>query len=149
MLLRQATLKDADALFDLVQETIRTSYEKCYQKSAVDFFCRHHNKEKITQAILAKEVYLLEDTRRIWATGSIEDNSICRLFVHPHIQGQGLGTTLMDFLEGLLFSSYPTIRLDASLPALNFYKKRGYQVVQTLEQGTFRYQVMEKTRVTE
>lgn len=148
MHLRQATIADADALFDLIQLTIHTCYPAWYGEDAVAFFSKHHNKEKIVQAICAHEVYLLEEDQQILATGSTEANSICRLFVHPQQQGQGLGSTLMDFFEELLFSSYPIIQLDASLPAENLYKKRGYRVVRTQEQASFSYQVMEKAKNT-
>lgn len=45
----KATKKDIDAVYELVQETIKTIYPKYYLAEVVDFFCEHYCKENIAK----------------------------------------------------------------------------------------------------
>lgn len=38
----KATSKEADKIYALVQDTIRTIYPQYYPREVVDFFCEHH-----------------------------------------------------------------------------------------------------------
>lgn len=40
----RAEIKDAELIYELVCNTVRTVYPKYYPVEAVDFFCRHHSK---------------------------------------------------------------------------------------------------------
>ena len=47
----KAIEKDLDAVWELVQETIKTVYPKYYPAEVVDFFCEHHCKDNIAKDI--------------------------------------------------------------------------------------------------
>ena len=111
----------------IVHTTIKEIYPHYYPAGAVKFFLSHHSDENIKAAILAGQVYLYESEGSFLATGSIVKDELCRLFVLPSYQGAGIGSELMSFLEGMIFTSYPQVKLDSSLPGYDLYIKRGYK----------------------
>lgn len=60
-------------------------------------------------------------------TVTISGNNINRLFVLPEYQHKGYGKALLDFAEKKILESYECVQIDASLPAKQIYKKRGYK----------------------
>lgn len=59
MNLVKARPEDAKAIFDLVQETIKTVYPLHYPTGVVDFFCAPRNQEAISSDIAKGEVMAL------------------------------------------------------------------------------------------
>ena len=47
MIYELAKIEDIQAVYDVVQHTIRTIYPKYYPAEVVDFFCEHHNSDAI------------------------------------------------------------------------------------------------------
>lgn len=144
-----ATLSDADLIYDLVQETIRTIYPKYYPGEVVDFFCNLHCKEKIEQDIKAGDVGILIVDGNIVGTGSYEVNHITRVYVKPEYQGRGYGSYIMQGLEDEIANKYDKACLDASLPACSIYEHRGYKTIRhdkwKCENGVILvYEIMEK-----
>lgn len=126
-----ATADHLETVVGLVRGTIRAVYPAYYPSGAVDFFLAYHSDEAILSAIQRGEVYLFEEGGEFVATGSAEGNYLTRLFVRVERQGEGIGSSVMDFLEGLAFREHDEARLDASLPAVGMYLKRGYEVARS------------------
>lgn len=51
MIYELATTQDLQAVYDVVQYTIRTIYPKYYPVEVVNFFCQLHSKEAILKDI--------------------------------------------------------------------------------------------------
>ena len=51
MIYELAKEEDLQAVYDVVQHTIRTIYPKYYPAEVVDFFCEHHSKAAILNDI--------------------------------------------------------------------------------------------------
>lgn len=111
----------------------------------------HHSEANIYDDIKAHRVFLCFDiTQNVVGTVTIKKNEICRLFVLPSYQGKGYGTEMLDFAEKTIANQYSKIVLDASLPALKIYLKRGYQftefnIIPTNYDDFLCYDVMEKS----
>lgn len=145
----EATERDGERVFELVQNTIRTIYPKYYPREVVDFFCELHSRDAICEDIRNGSVGILTQDGQIIGTGSCQDNHITRVYVASGYQGQGYGSRIMDCLEEKLSRQYAAASLDASLPAGHLYEKRGYRTVSHerygLENGVMlAYEVMEK-----
>lgn len=55
---------------------------------------------------------------------------VAALYVHPHFEGQGIGTALLAALERELVGlEHEGVQLHASLNAVAFYARRGYRAV--------------------
>lgn len=129
---------DLEVVSHVVRETIQTVYPGYYPQGAIDFFLQYHSDGAILSAISRDEVYLFEEDNDFIATGSVEGDYLTRLFVLPEYQGKGYGGRIMDFLEDLAFQNHAEARLDASLPAVGMYLKRGYVIASYHMEPTFR-----------
>ena len=116
-----------ETVYQIVTTTIEEVYPHYYPSGAVAYFLRLHQREQIRQDIKNAAVYLGIDRGQAVATCTVRGDELCRLFVLPAAQGQGYGSAVMEQLEALMFASHDTITLAASLPALSFYQRRGYQ----------------------
>lgn len=127
MRISQAELNEFSFVKEIAHTTIKAIYPKFYPTGAVDFFLQHHTDERIIEDIKAGKVYILQlDNDEYVGTVTVDGNEIKRLFVLPEYQHQGHGRTLMDHAEIVIAQDYSEIVLDASLPAKNMYRKRGY-----------------------
>ncbi len=145
----KATEKDIEQISMIVQDTIREVYPKYYPKEVVDFFCKLHCKENISEDIKNGLVGILRNDNMIVGTGCYKDNHITRVYVKPECQGKGCGSYIMQCLENQISLQYDTVYLDASLPASHLYEKRGYQTTKhvrlNVEKGKILvYEVMMK-----
>lgn len=152
---RAATEADADAVHRIAQRAIRAIYPAYYPAAVVDWFAAWHNPTHIMQDIEAGGTRLvcLADGTPV-GTGTFAGNHMTRVFVLPELQGNGIGSFLLDKLESEMARTCSTIELDSSLPAGGLYQKRGYATVNhgcldILDDGgrlvaAMAYEIMEK-----
>lgn len=126
---KMATKKDAEQIYELVQETIRVVYPKYYLKEIVDMFCEYHSRENIMSDIEAGNTYILLEENGLIGTGTGRENHITRVYVSPVYQRKGYGTFIMNRLEEIIGENYDCANIDASLPACRLYAHLGYQTV--------------------
>lgn len=152
MIYELAKEEDLQAVYDVVQHTIRTIYPKYYPAEVVDFFCEHHSKAAILNDIKNGYVSVLKIDENIVGTGCFEDNHITRIYVLPEHQKKGYGTFIIKNLEARISKKYDKAYLDASLPAAALYEKLGYSTVKheryPVKNGVVLvYEVMEKNLI--
>lgn len=145
----KAEKENTEAIYALVQNTIREIYPKYYPREVVEFFCQLHSRENIAKDIESGNVGILTDGARIVGTGSSRDDHITRVYVDPALQKRGYGSCIMQALEAEIGLHYDAAYLDASLPASHMYEKRGYITVKherwAVENGVILvYEVMRK-----
>ncbi len=146
---RLATAQELEAIYTVVQFTIKKVYPKYYPEEVVDFFCRHHNLKAITKDVENGNVSVLIVDGKIIGTGSFVGNHITRVYVLPEYQSRGYGTYIMKQIEEEIAKKYDKAVLDASLPAVGLYEKLEYKTVKhekyTVENdAVLVYEVMEK-----
>lgn len=115
-------------IYKLVQRTIKETYTRYYSEEAVDFFLALHNEESILKDISEGKVYAAVLGDDVIGTGTIDGDRVKRVFVLPEFQGRGMGSLIMDFLEGEIIKDHGAVWLDSSLPAGKFWNGRGYIV---------------------
>ena len=140
---------DLEAVYDVVQRTIKEIYPKYYPKEVVDFFCEHHGRETILKDIEGGDVSVLKIDGQIVATGCFSGNHITRVYVLPKYQKKGYGSFIINTIEGRICEKYDRVCLDASLPAAALYEKLGYRTIKHekhfLDNGVIlAYEIMEK-----
>ncbi|MCI8793692.1 MAG: GNAT family N-acetyltransferase [Eubacterium sp.] len=129
MIYELAKLEELQAVYDVVQQTIKTIYPKYYPMEVVDFFCQHHSRDAIAEEIKNGYVSVLKIDGTIIATGSFMDNHITRVYVLPKYQKKGYGTYVMKNIEDQIGEKYDKAYVDASLPAAALYEKLGFVTV--------------------
>lgn len=149
MIYELATIEELQAVYDLVQHTIKTVYPKYYPAEVVVFFCELHSKEAIKRDIENGYVSVLKIDGNMIGTGCFEDNHITRVYVLPEHQKMGYGTFIIKNIEAQIMEKYDKAYLDASLPAAALYEKLGFSTIKheryPVENGVIlAYKVMEK-----
>ena len=129
MIYELATTKDLQAVYDVVQHTIKTIYPKYYPAEVVDFFCKHHSREAILKDIENGDVSVLKIDGKIIATGCFVEKHITRVYVLPEHQKKGYGTFIVKNIEDQICDRYDRAYLDASLPAAALYEKLGFATI--------------------
>ena len=146
---RLAKEEEACTIAQLVKNAITQTYPHYYPENIIDFFLTLHQEGAILKDIQEHKVFVLYDHGTLVATGTLNKASITRVYVHPFFQRGGYGTYVMDCLEERARKRYDTIQLDASLPAVMMYEKRGYQTIThdcciVNAKTTLVYEIMEK-----
>lgn len=149
MIYELATIEDLQAVYDVVQHTIKTIYPKYYPAEVVDFFCTLHNRDAILKDIENGYVGVLKADGKIVATGCFVENHITRVYVLPEYQKKGYGTFIMKNIEARITENYDKAYLDASLPAATLYEKLGFVTIKQEKYSVenevvLTYQIMEK-----
>ena len=129
----KAEIEEVPMIEEIVAITIKEIYSKYYSEEVVTFFLELHNSESIKKDVLAKKTYVVNLKNILVGTATVDDNHICRLFVLPEYQGQGIGSALLDYLEDRIIKEYGCTLIDASLPSGEFYRKRRYRQVEHRE----------------
>lgn len=148
-----ATDEMVDIIHNILHTTIKTIYPKYYPKEVTDFFCNHHSKEHILDCIATGNIGVLKSENIIVGTGCFNENHITGLYVLPAYQKQGCGSYIMKCLETRIAKKYDTVVLDASLPAVCMYERRGYRTIghgtiELANDATLVYEIMEKVLKT-
>lgn len=154
MEIRKADTADADVIYSLVQDTINHAYGKYYNADELQFFIDWHSKDAVINDINKGEVYVLTEGAVVLATCTADGSHIARLFVDKAHMRRGCGSFILQFIEKQLLEEYGYCLLDTSIPAKEFYLKRGYCVTDKQEveikDGVFmQYEVMKKTKRSE
>ncbi|MCL2220572.1 MAG: GNAT family N-acetyltransferase [Chitinispirillia bacterium] len=114
-------------VFDVIHRTIEETYPRYYPRSAVDFFHEHHSEEKMRAQMPGEVTLVLEADGKICGVGSVHGNEVKRFFILPEYQGRGYGRILLAELEKRVdYGKYDMLTLDASLGAVDFYRKSGF-----------------------
>lgn len=149
MIYELAKIDDIQAVYDVVQHTIKTIYPKYYPAEVAGFFSELHSKDAIKRDIENDYVSVLKIDGNIIATGCFVDNHITRVYVLPEHQKMGYGSFIIKNIEVQISENYDKAYLDASLPAATLYEKLGFSTMKheryPVENGVIlAYEIMEK-----
>jgi GNAT superfamily N-acetyltransferase len=129
--IREFGLADLETVKELVDHTIDVCYPADYCQEAVDFFKAHHSIEKIERSYKSDYIIILTVGEEIVGTGTLTGDEIVRVFVQPDHQGCGYGKVIMQILEEKARQNgIGRVRIDASLPSLDFYRAQGYMTTE-------------------
>lgn len=125
----KARKEDLEPIYQLVQKSIQVVYPHYYPQAIVDFFLTLHSKENIAVDIESGRIRVLLLDNHLIATGTLNENHILRVYVHPEFQGQGYGSLLMHYLEQEVALQYNFALLESSLCSTCFYENQGYKTI--------------------
>ncbi len=127
--IRSFTESDLPHLSKLISETVEHCYTGIYPPKAVRFFLDYHSLENIRQDAAAGTTLVGWFENELVATATLKNNYVCRVFIHPKYQRQGLGKQVADAIENLAIEKgIETLELDASLTSRQFWEGLGWRV---------------------
>ena len=129
MIYELAKPEELQAVYDVVQHTIKTIYPKYYPMEVVDFFCEHHSEDAIEKDINNGYVSVLKIDGTIVATGCFVDNHITRVYVLPEHQKKGYGKKMFAFIKETFLHEPFYLWCLKNNPTLGFYEHMGGKII--------------------
>lgn len=138
-IIRDAALDDLAAIRD-VRTSVRENHASVEQIEA-----RGITSDTVRDALLADPcMWVAELDGRVvaFSMAGVEDGCVFAMFVRPEHEGHGLGRALMEPAERFLFARFERIWLetDGASRAAGFYRRLGWRITQTFENGDVRFE---------
>lgn len=134
MEIRAFTEKDAEDTAKVIAETLRISNSRDYTAEQIEAIIASLSAEELVKVSKERHMYVICDGERIIGTGgiagywgSLTESILLTIFILPEYQGKGIGRKLIETLEkDEYFLRAKRIEIPASLTAVEFYRKMGY-----------------------
>jgi N-acetylglutamate synthase-like GNAT family acetyltransferase len=136
MKIELAKLSEIEAIQKMIEKTVRgEKFSSYYPKMSIDYLVESLNFEGIKKRMEWTHFYVAKIDDAIIGCGAIgpywdseTESSLFNIFVDPDFQGQGIGRKIVETLESdEFFVRAKRIEVPASMVAIPFYKKLGYE----------------------
>lgn len=127
---------DYKKVADMIAKSVTNSaFSKYYPQASIDHIKESLNEEGVKKRASWTHFYVLEENNNIIACGaigpywnSLTESSLFSIFVDAEFQGQGYGKIIIETLENdEFFKRANRIEVPASMSAISFYRKMGYE----------------------
>ena len=134
MIIRNFTENDAEKVSAMIIRTLKTINSKDYSKESINALEMQLQPSHILERAAWTHFYVVEDNDTIIGCGAIgpywgseTESSLFTIFVLQEYQGMGIGRKIIETLEqDEYFLRAKRIEIPASITAVNFYRKLGY-----------------------
>ena len=134
MEIRRFQPENAIETAQMIAKTLKTSNSKDYSQEYIERIIASHSAEIISERANDGHMYVACDGSRIIGCGAIAgywgsttESILMTIFVLPEYQGKGVGRRIIQILEqDEFFLRAKRIEIPASVTAVEFYKKMGY-----------------------
>lgn len=135
MEIRRFQPEDAIETAQVIARTLTVSNSKDYSKEYIEATIASHSSEVLIERAQGGHMYVVCDNSRIIGCGTIAgywgsttESILLTIFVLPEYQGKGVGKRIIQTLEqDEYFLRAKRIEIPASITAVEFYKKMGYE----------------------
>jgi ribosomal protein S18 acetylase RimI-like enzyme len=151
---------DNELLIEKVFDILLESGQHMYDTEGLTHWLNPYSIDKIKESLIDKRIFLTMEGSRTIATFTLSDTKtkfftdeenfiyLSKFAVKPTLSNKGLGSECLDFMEKLVKEQkFIGIRLDVyekSIPAINFYKKKGFSITSTANTTNYKVLCMEK-----
>ena len=126
--------QDAEAIVNIIRRNFREVNVKDYGEEAINELLKTHDLEWFKGVAAYANVYTFCIDDEIIGVGSISsfwgsltESILLTIFVKPELHGNGIGRFIIETVEqDELFLRADRIEIPASITAVEFYKKQGY-----------------------
>ena len=136
MIIRLITEKDYKNVADMIARSVSNSaFTKFYPQQSIDYIKKSLDADGVKKRASWTHFYVIEKDNKIIACGAIgpywdskTESSLFNIFVDENYQGQGFGRKIIETLEkDEYFKRAKRIEVPASMSAILFYRKMGYE----------------------
>ncbi len=135
MEIRRFQPQDATETAQVIAKTLTISNSKDYSKEYIEANIASHSPEVLIERAQSGHMYVVCDHSRVVGCGAIAgywgsttESILLTIFVLPEYQGKGIGKQIIQTLEqDEFFLRANRIEIPASITAVEFYKKMGYE----------------------
>jgi putative acetyltransferase len=126
---RLATLEDVPRLFEVRRRSILALAPPVMSVADAETWAARLTLARMEERFRDLEVWIAEAGGIVAGWGGIRGDFLESLYTAPEYAGQGIGSALLNRLEGLMRErGVDTVRAEASPNALSYYLRRGYEV---------------------
>ena len=126
---------EVEEVSSMIERTIRTCFINYYPQKDIERLVQSLNAAAVKKRASWTHFYVIKEENKIVACGAIgpywgseTESCLFTIFVDPNYQGKGYGRKIIETLENdELFARAKRIEIPASLFAIPFYKKMGYE----------------------
>ena len=134
MKIRRFTENDAEKVSTLIIRTEKITNSKDYSEEWINALEKRAQPSDVLERAGWTHFYIVEDNDTIIGCGAIgpywgseTESSLFTIFVLPEYQGKGIGRKIIETLEqDEYFLRAKRVEVPASITAVNFYRKLGY-----------------------
>ena len=134
MFIRSFRESDAEKVSKMIIRTEKTTNSKDYSEEWINALEKRAQPSDIIERAGWTHFYVAEENDTIIGCGAIgpfggseTESSLFNIFVLPEYQGKGIGRKIIETLEqDEYFLRAKRIEIPASITAVNFYRKLGY-----------------------
>ena len=127
--------QDAEEIVSLIIRNFKEVNVKDYGEKAIETLVATHDVKWFKSMAEYANVYVFWNEGIIVGVGAISsfwgsptESILLTIFVLPEFHGQGIGSYIIDTLESdVLFLRAERIEIPASITAVEFYRKKGYE----------------------
>lgn len=136
MIIRLINENDYKNVADMIVRALNNSaFSKFYPTQSIQYVIESLNKEGIEKRASWTHFYVMEDNNNIIGCGAIgpywdsqTESCLFNIFVDSAYQGNGYGRKIIETLEqDEYFKRATRIEVPASMSAIPFYRKMGYE----------------------
>ena len=133
---RPATVEDIDTIYSLIYASVFELCKQHYSQEKLDSFIHSLPSKVLYYKWLTDRILIVCcDGKNIIGFGQLDpaESFLDAIYVHPEYTGNGVGTKIINYLEGVASSlKKHEIKINAPVNAIGFYEKCGFE-----QQGTF------------
>lgn len=134
VILRHYKEENAEEIVNLIIRNFKEVNVKDYGEETVEILCATHDVNWFKGVAEYANVYVFWNENKIVGVGAISsfwgsltESILLTIFVLPEFHNQGIGSYIIDTLEtDKLFLRAERIEIPASITAVEFYRKKGY-----------------------
>lgn len=136
MIIRIINDTDFKTVADMIARSVNNSaFSKFYPKQSIECIKESLDEEGVKKRASWTHFYVIEENKQIIACGAIgpyynskTESSLFTIFVDVEYQGKGYGRKIIETLEqDEYFLRAERIEIPASMSAIPFYRKMGYE----------------------
>lgn len=127
---RRAREEDCEAIWRVHTRAIREIAKSHYTSEEIEAWASPRTPEHYVESIQNKEFYVAEEDGVVIGFGTLnqQQGEIEAVYVNPEVVRRGVGKAILRGLEGRAKDlGIKSLKMDASLNAVPFYKSAGYE----------------------
>lgn len=130
-IIEKASIKNLDEILSLFKTTIEKTCSKDYNESQIHAWTSSiNNPKKWIQRINNQYFIIVKEANKIVGFGSIEEDYLDLLFVHPDYLRKGIASLILKKLTSeIRKKGITTLRTFASKTAVGFFKSKHFKII--------------------
>lgn len=148
MNIRKGKKEDAKEISNLIKRSILATHTEVYPKDEIDHKMSIYSVERVKEYMEKGEYFVAEEDGKIMGCVLAKEDDMRSLYIDPKYMRKGLGTQLAQIAEDCIRNNgYDFVNIWASLVSVDFYAKRGYEILGDIpdNQGRFLHKEMRKS----